>query len=164
MSEQVKQVGRPRQWASEADRKRAYRARKAAELADPNLQRQAAQEARRQAVAQQAMAHVARQEADRWRRKAAAAEKRAETAERRAVRESAAAQRFVAERDEARRLLRRKLQWASHAQDAHLDAPELLALVAELYAELSKLRKELSTLRAKTKAYDRLDAVQSPYK
>jgi len=164
VSEQVKQVGRPRQWASEADRKRAYRARKAAELAEPLVQRRAAQDARRQLVAQRAVADAALQEAERWRRKAAAAEKRAETAERRAVRESAAAQRFVAERDEARRLLRRKLQWASHARDAQLDAPELLALVAELYAELSKLRKELSALRAKTKAYDRLAAVQLPYK
>jgi hypothetical protein len=33
--------------------------------------------------------------------------------------------------------------------DARLDAQELLALVAELYAELAKLREELSTLRTK---------------
>lgn len=149
MSEQVKRVGRPRQWAAEADRKRAYRARKAAELAEPLMQRQAAQTARREVAEQQAVADRALQEAERWRRRAAAAEKRADTAERRAVRESAAAQRFLAERDEARRLLRRKLQWAKHAKDAGLDAQELLALVAELYAELAELRKEVTTLRAK---------------
>jgi hypothetical protein len=148
MSEQIRRVGRPRQWASEAERKRAYRARRAAELVDPIGQRQAAQEARREAASQRSAAEDARREADRWRRRAVAAEKRAEAAERRAVRESAAAQKFLAERDEARRLLRRKLQWAKHAKDARLDAQELLALVAELYAELAKLRKEVSTLRA----------------
>jgi hypothetical protein len=149
MSEQVRSVGRPRQWASEAERKRAYRARRAAELVDPIGQREAAQEARREAAGQRSAAEDARREAERWRRKAVAAERRAEAAERRAVRESAAAQRFLAERDEARRLLRRKLQWAKHAKDARLDAQELLALVAELYAELARLRKELSTLRSK---------------
>lgn len=149
VSEQVKRVGRPRQWASEADRKRAYRARKAAELAEPLVQRRAAQDARRELATQLAVADAARQEAERWRRRAAAAERRAATAERRAVRESAAAKGFLAERDEACRLLRRKLQWAKHVQDGHLDAQELLALVAELYAELAKLRKELATLRAK---------------
>ena len=68
--------------------------------------------------------------------------------ERRAVRKSAAARRFLAGRDEARRLLRRKLQWAKHLKEGRLDPQELLALVAELYAELAKLRKEVSTLRA----------------
>jgi hypothetical protein len=149
VSEQVKRVGRPRQWASEADRKRAYRTRKAAELAEPLVQRQAAQDARRELAAQLVVAEAARQEAERWRRRAAAAEQRAGAAERRAVRESGAAKRFLAERDEARRLLRRKLQWAGHAKDAHLDAQELLALVAELYAERANLHKDLATLRAK---------------
>jgi hypothetical protein len=149
MSEQVRRVGRRRQWASEAERKRAYRARKAAELADPTRQRQLAQDARREVAAQLAVADEARQEAERWRRRAAAAERRAGTAAGRAVRDSVAAKRFLAERDEARRLLRRKLQWAKHVKDAHFDAPELLALVAELYAELAKLRKELAALRAK---------------
>lgn len=148
MSQQVRRVGRPPQWVSEAERKRAYRARKAAELVDPIGQRRAAQEARREAAGQRSATEEARREADHWRRKAVAAEKRVEAAERRAVRESAAAQRFLAERDEARRLLRRTLQWAKHAKDARLDSEELLALVAELYAELAKLRKEVTTLRA----------------
>jgi flagellar motor switch/type III secretory pathway protein FliN len=147
VSEQVKRVGRPRQWASEAERKRAYRSRKAAEIADPLRQRQAAQDARTEAAIERSTATAANLQAERWRRKAKAAEKRADTAEQRAVREAAAAQRFLAERDESRRLLRRKLQWAKHAGAAHLDSQELLAMVAELYAELARLRKEIATLR-----------------
>jgi len=154
VSEQVKRVGRPRQWASEAERKRAYRERKAAELADPLGQRRTAQDARREAATQRSAAEAARQESDQWRRKAAAAEKRIATAERRAVREKAAALRLLAERDEARRLFRRKLQWAKHAEQARLDPPELLALVAELYAELAKLRTEVSMLRRKVQRPD----------
>jgi hypothetical protein len=38
--------GRPRKWASEAERKRAYRARKADELAEPERLRMELQEAR----------------------------------------------------------------------------------------------------------------------
>lgn len=147
VSEQVRRVGRPRQWASEAERKRAYRARKSGELADPLALRRAAREALREAATQRSAADAARQEVGSWRRGAEAAEKRAATAERRAVREGAAAQRFVAERDEARRLLRQKLQWAKHAEHSNLDRQELLVLVAELYAELAKLRKEVSILR-----------------
>jgi hypothetical protein len=154
MSEQVRRVGRPRQWASEAERKRAYRARRAAELADPLELRRTAQDARRETATQQSAAETARQEADRWRERAATAHKRAVAAERRAVRAEAAAHRLVAERDEARRLLRRKLQWAKHAEHARLDPGELLALVAELYAELAKLRTEVSTLRRKVQRPD----------
>lgn len=154
MSEQVRRVGRPRQWASEAERKRAYRARKAAELAEPLVQRKAAQDARREVAAQLAVAEVARQEAERWRRRAAAAEKRAGVAERRAAREKAAARRLLVERDDARRLLRRKLQWASHAEGLRRDPDALLALVAELYAELAKVRKEASTLRQRAQRSD----------
>lgn len=154
MSEQVKRVGRPRQWASEADRKRAYRARKAAELAEPLAQRQAAQEARREVAAHIALADAARQDAERWRRRAAAAEKRAGVAERRAAREKAAARRLLVERDDARRLLRRKLQWASHAEGLRRDPDALLALVAELYAELATLRKEASTRRHRAQRPD----------
>lgn len=154
VTEQVKPVGRPRQWASEADRKRAYRARRATELADPLGQRRVAQDARREAATQRSAAEAARQEADRWRRKALVSEKRAVAAERRAVRDRAAAQRSVAERDEARRLLRRKLHWANHADHLRTDPDALLALVAELYAELTKLRKEVSVLRQKAQRVD----------
>lgn len=147
MSEQVKRVGRPRQWATEAERKRAYRLRRAAELADALEQRRVARDARGEASTERAAANNARQQAERWRRTAEAAEKRAVAAERRAIRESAAAQRFLAERDEAQRLLRRKLQWAKDAGASLLDSQGLLALVAELYAELAKLRKEVAGLR-----------------
>jgi hypothetical protein len=157
MSEQVKRVGRPRRWASEADRKRAYRARKAAELAGPLLQREAAQTARRELAAQQAVANAALEEAERWRRRAAAAEKRAGVAERRAAREKGAARRLLAERDEARRLLRRKLQWASHAEGLRRDPDALLTLVAELYTELAKLREDVSALRQRAQRSDAWD-------
>lgn len=63
----------------------------------------------------------------------------------------ARAQRLVAERDEARRLLRRKLQWARHAVVLRRDPDALLALVAELYPELEKLRKEVSKLRVQVR-------------
>ena len=154
MSEQVKRVGRPRKWEDEAARKRAYRARRAAELADPLEQRRTTQDARLRAAEALSAAQTARDEAERWRRKATAAEKRARTAEQRAVRERATAQRLLAERDEARRLLRRKLQWAKHAEGLRRDPDALLALVAELYAELTKLRKEVSTLRQKAQRPD----------
>ncbi|MCA1683880.1 MAG: hypothetical protein LC708_01940, partial [Actinobacteria bacterium] len=128
--------------------------RRAAELADPLEQRRTAQEARREAAVALSAAEGAREEADRWRRKATATEKRARTAEQRAVREKAAAQRLLAERDEARRLLRRKLQWAKHAEGLRRDPDALLALVAELYAELTNLRKEVSALRQKAQRQD----------
>lgn len=60
MSEQVRRVGRPRQWASEAERNRAYRARRAAELVDPIGQREAAQAARREAASQRSAAEDAK--------------------------------------------------------------------------------------------------------
>lgn len=154
MSEQVKRAGRPRKWSSEADRKRAYRARRAAELGNPLAQRRAAQEARRQAAADRSAAEVAQAEAKRWRQRAGAAEKRAEIAERRAVRENAQAQRLLAERDEARRLVRRKLQWAKHAEGLRKDPDALLVLVAELYAELDRLRKEVASLRQRLQRPD----------
>ena len=83
-----------------------------------------------------------------------AGEKRAVAAERRAVREKAAAQRSVADRDDARRLLRRKLYSAKDAEHLRTDPDALLALVAELYAELTKLRKEVSMLRQKAQRPD----------
>jgi len=73
--------------------------------------------------------------------------RRAEAAERRVTKEKARAQRLVAERDEARRLLRQKLQWARHAEGLRRDPDALLVLVAELYAELESLRTEVARLR-----------------
>lgn len=149
--EQVGKAGRPRKWSSEAERKRAYRQRRAAELADPLEIREAARAARSEAGQSRSAAEVAQREAERWRAKAAAAERRAGAAERKLAAEKVRAQRLVAERDEARRLLRRKLQWARHAEVLRRDPDALLALVAELFAELEKLRKEASRLRVEVR-------------
>ena len=147
MSAQVNRPGRPRKWSSEAERKRAYRQRRAAELADPLGLRDAARAARSEAAENRAVAETAQRETERWRAKAAAAERRLGASERRLAAEKARAQRLVAERDEARRLLRRKLHWAGHAEGLRRDPDALLALVAELYAELDRLRKEATKLR-----------------
>jgi hypothetical protein len=151
VSEQVRRPGRPRKWSSEADRKRAYRSRRAAELADPIELREAVRAARSEAAASRSIAEAAQREAERWREKAAVAERRAAAAERKLAAEKFRAQRLVAERDEARRLLRRKLQWAKHAEGLRRDPDALLALVAELYPELEKLRKEASRLRVEVR-------------
>ncbi|MGH9226513.1 MAG: hypothetical protein ACRD2W_22615 [Acidimicrobiales bacterium] len=148
VSDEVKRVGRPRQWSDEAERKRAYRARRAAELAAPLEQRQVAQDARRAAAAARLEAAAARREADRWRQAASVAEQRSAQAEERAARADTTADGLRAERDEAGRLLRRKLQWAKHAELHRHDPEALLVLVAELYDELSAFRVELSRLRA----------------
>ncbi|MEO7198344.1 MAG: hypothetical protein ABIZ50_07705 [Solirubrobacterales bacterium] len=50
--------------------------------------------------------------------------------------------------------MRRKLHWATHAEGLRGDPDALLALVAELYAEVSKLRKENSLLRRKLQRPD----------
>jgi hypothetical protein len=147
MSEQVRRPGRPRKWSSEADRKRAYRQRRAAELAVPLELREAARAARSEAADSRSAVEAAQREGERWRAKTAAAERRAGAAERKLALEKARAQRLIAERDEARRLLRRKLQWARHAEGLRRDPDALLALVAELDPELEKLRKEVSKLR-----------------
>lgn len=151
MSEQVRRAGRPRKWSSEAERKRAYRQRRAAELADPLEIREAARAARSEAAQSRSAAEVAQREEKRWRAKAAAAERRAGAAERKLAAERARAQRLVAERDEARRLLKRKLQWARHAEGLRRDPDALVALVAELYPELEMLRKEVSKLRLRVR-------------
>ena len=46
-SDSANKVGRPRKWASEAERQRAYRQRRAVELADPLALRAAFRQARR---------------------------------------------------------------------------------------------------------------------
>lgn len=156
MSEQVSRGGRPRKWANEAERKRAYRQRRAGELADPLELRESARAARAEAAASQSAAKAARRGAERWRAKASASDKRALEAENRAARARAAARRAFAERDEARRLLRRKLQFAKHAEGLRADPTALLVLVAELYQELANLRKELASARQRLWHSDRV--------
>jgi hypothetical protein len=151
VSEQLRRAGRQRKWSSEAERKREYRQRRAAELAVPIELREAARAARTEAAESRRTAETAVRDANRWRARAGSAERRAEAVERKLAAEKVRAQRLVAERDEARRLLRRKLQWAKHAEGLRRDPDALLALVAELYAELEKLRKEVSRLRVEVR-------------
>jgi hypothetical protein len=146
VSEQVKRVGRTRKWDSEAERKRAYRQRRAAELADPLALREAARAARAEAAESAAAADVARREADRWRARAAVADKRAQQATQRATRAESAARSAHAQRDEARRLLGRKLQWARDAKHLRDDPDALLALIAELNQQVADLRTRLGAV------------------
>jgi len=58
--------GRPRKWTSDAERKRAYRARRAAELADPLAQREVAKTAAAETARAKEAADAAVVEAERW--------------------------------------------------------------------------------------------------
>jgi hypothetical protein len=112
----LRKVGRPRKWATEADRKRAYRERLAADLDEPlALRRELRTERRRTAGLQQ--------ENHRLRTRLAAAEHKAETAEEagRRAEDRLASLRNAADRD------RRQL----------LDA---LARLAEMEAKIEELR------------------------
>src|SRR5207253_10936272 len=94
-------------------------------------------------------AEAARREAERWRRRAEAARRNAAKARDQAGRAPGRAQRSTAERDDARRLLRRKMQWAKRvsAMPGVRDDPRaLLAIIAELEAELARLRREREAL------------------
>lgn len=144
--------GRPRKWDSEAERTRAYRARKAAELADPLAQREAAKTAAAEAVQAKEAAGAGRADAERWRRRAERANADVARARHQAAQARERAQQAIAERDEARRLLTRKLQNARHAAaiPAVRDNPnELLAIIAELYPELDRVRQENKKLRTR---------------
>ena len=133
---------------SEADRKRAYRQRRAAELANPLALCDDARAARAEAAQARADAAAARREAERWQTRAVVAQRRAHQASERARAASQAAKAARAERDEARQLLRRKLQWAKHPEVLRNDPDGLLALVAELYQELAELRQQVGDFRA----------------
>ncbi|MDP8931583.1 MAG: hypothetical protein M3O70_24195 [Actinomycetota bacterium] len=144
---QRRRPGRTRKWASEAERKRAYRQRRAAELADPLALRDDARAARAEASQARAEAAAARREAERWQTRAVVAQRRAHQASERARAASQAAKAARAERDEAQRLLTSKLQWAKHPEGLRNDPEALLALVAELYEDLSELREQLRDFR-----------------
>jgi hypothetical protein len=108
-------VGRPRKWASEAERKRAYRERLAAELDEPlTLRRELRTERRRSAGFQQ--------ENRRLRAELIAAQARTDEAEQ------------VAED------LRIRIEWlATKAEADRRQASEALAEVRELQTELNRL-------------------------
>jgi len=123
--------GRPRKWASDAERKRAYRARRATELAEPHRLRDEAREAR-------AAFANARTEFQTARRAVQRAEQRALTAERRSAKlfdqlraSQAETRRARTARDEARGQLRRKLGSVKDANLLRHDPDALVAMVAE---------------------------------
>ena len=136
--------GRPRIWADDAERKRAYRARRAAELAEPHRLRDEAAASRKAATAANAEVQAARRALQR-------AEQRAATAERRAAKlldqlqaSRAAATRARMGRDEAQRLLGRKLALAKDADLLRGDPDALLAIIAEQRALLAWYRRGLA--------------------
>lgn len=115
-------VGRPRKWASEAERKRAYRERLAADLDEPiTLRRELRTERRRTAGLQQ--------ENRRLRAALAAAQARADEAE------------------HATMDLRRRVEWlAANAERDGRQASEALVRMRELQAELDRLHATRSPL------------------
>jgi len=132
VSEQARRgPGRPRKWASEAERKRAYRSRRATELADPRRVRAEAREARDALAA-------ARTELETARRVVQRAEQRALNAERRSAKlveqlraSRGDTRRARMARDEARSLLKRKLGSVKNANLLRHDPDALVAMVAE---------------------------------
>jgi hypothetical protein len=111
-----RRVGRPRKWASEAERKRAYRKRLAADLEDPLTLLRELRTARRRAAG-------LKQENDRLRARLAAAEQRTEEAE------------------ESTREAQERMAWLN--EDADRDRRQLFearAALVELQAELRGLR------------------------
>ncbi|HEX9547106.1 MAG TPA: hypothetical protein VF942_07195 [Acidimicrobiales bacterium] len=137
--------GRPRKWASEAERKRAYRARRATELAEPHRLRDDARQAREAATAARTEAETAR--------RAKRAEQRALTAERRLSKlldqlrtAQAETRRARTARDEARGQLRRKLGTVNDAKLLRDDPDALLATVAKAERLIEWYRRRLKQL------------------
>ncbi|MFI5041708.1 MAG: hypothetical protein ACHQNA_07650 [Acidimicrobiales bacterium] len=146
----TRRPGRPRRWADDAERKRAYRQRKAADLAEPLRLREARTSAEAEAATARREAAAAKAESERWRRRAETAQRELAVARAQARRSRDRAERSTAERDEARRLLRHKLHLAGHAATAPRvrdDPHALLAIIAELHPELDKVRRENQGLR-----------------
>lgn len=139
--------GRPRKWASEAERKRAYRQRRAAELAGPQAVRDQARSLRAEATEARRAAERTKKQAEHWRLRAERAERRVEQAKQRTRAAEQAAQRARGERDQAQRLLRNKMQWSRDARPLRNDPDSLLALVADLRRELEEQRRQLAAAR-----------------
>jgi hypothetical protein len=139
--------GRPRKWDSEAARKRAYRQRKAEQLADPLAARAAAQPADTRARAAEQAASRARHHLDRVRERLAEAEQRLDNARHRAAVAETAARQARAERDRARRLLDAKWRGAGTGRHLMRDPERLVAVIADLRADYETLRRELRFAR-----------------
>jgi hypothetical protein len=139
--------GRPRKWATDADRKRAYRQRRAVELADPLAIRDEARSLRVEANNARTAAERAGKKAEHWRLRAERADRRTEEARRRTAVAEHSAQRARAERDQAQRLLRNKMQWSRDARPLRNDPDSLLALIADLRRQLAEQRHELAQVK-----------------
>src|SRR4051812_47779429 len=114
--QQKRGPGRPRKWASDAERKRAYRARKAAELADPYRIREQARSAIGEAAAARSELETARRAVQRAEQRGVAAQRRSDKlAERLRTAETAARRARIA-RDRAESLLKQKVGVVKDAQ------------------------------------------------
>jgi hypothetical protein len=115
-----RRVGRPRKWASEAERKQAYRQRLAADLEDPLTVRRELRTERRRAAG-------LKQENDRLRARLSVAERRAQEA------------------DEAIRAAQERLAWSKEMADRdRRQLFEARAALVELEAEIDRLRRSES--------------------
>jgi hypothetical protein len=115
-----RRVGRPRKWASEAERKQAYRQRLAADLEDPLTVRRELRTERRRAAGLQ-------QQNDRLRARLAVAERRVEEA------------------DDATRTAQELLAWSKELADRdRRQLFEARAMLAEVETEVDRLRRSES--------------------
>jgi hypothetical protein len=154
--------GRPRKWATDAERKRAYRQRRAIDLAAPQAVRDEARSLRADAHNARAAAQRSEQKAEHWRLRVERAERRTEEARRGARAADQAAQRARAERDRAQRLLRDKMKWSRDARPLRNDPDSLLALIADLRRQLEGQRHELARVKQLLAITERTDQWQAP--
>jgi hypothetical protein len=131
----------------EADRKRAYRSRKAADLAEPLRLREEASQAVAEAVLARADALQARSEASRWQAKAESNLRRAQRAEEQAETSARNLREAVAKRKRAEKLCRSKLAWARHATPLRNDPDALLAVISDLVQQSQTLRDDRDAAR-----------------
>lgn len=147
MPEQQKRPpGRPRIWADEAERKRAYRARRAAELAEPHRVRDDARAARADATAAKSQLQTATRALQRAEQRLLAAERRAAKLLERIQATDANLKRARMARDRAERLLRQKLATVKDAQHLRDDPDALLAVIAEQRQLLAWYRRRAAEL------------------
>ena len=153
VSEQEKRPpGRPRIWADEAERKRAYRARRAAELAEPARMRDDARAARAEAAAAASQLQTAQRAAQRAEQRAQAADRRSAKLLDRVRAAEAATGRARTARDRAERLLRHKLNTVKDAQHLRSDPDALLAVIAEQRQLLAWYRNRLAQVERALRA------------
>lgn len=161
--EERRPPGRPRKWATEAERKRAYRGRKAAELSEPLRVREELRGARLEAAAAQTDAEAARRAAERTGRRVAALERQVATLQDRLHREEVATRKARRQRDEAQRLLGRKIRLAHDAVYLRGDPDTLVAIIAEQRELLDWFRSEVRSPRSRPeREYERSGNLDPP--